>query len=454
MEAVEEELGGVLQTSQEQVAHDRALLFTDQLDLQLKRSIGNDNHRDEKAHVEQVHQVQDKQHASNSKPSSTCEDNNCLHLHDDGATAKLKELDKMHDINSTSIILRGDDLTRSTVDTVARSRPGVPDFDFFRGGLEDDDVDAENDCESLLADVETDDEDDNVAHWYFKIDARAAEAPLEDAGAAPALSFDDKVEVDQVAQVQRSESDNNCSAGCRENFLSGLNKLGEDITVSNARAAQPDEVEEPARDPRDLEADSDSTSVEAPRLNTPPLSFTAQCANGLNWLFYWSLEKMMTGVAPCSVQVVTGFLWLFLYRRHYRADLYKKELRTQLCCLGLHVAGSTTLFALTLLKEVSMEAAKTIFAALGSCTGVALLGAPALYARRAWVERDASLMGSWCSNFAGLLVQVTWALHTLRENLVFMAALCALMASFSLLCLAIRVRLCQLDRRKNALRTA
>eukprot|EP00391_Amoebophrya_sp_Ameob2_P006572 CAMPEP_0178995450 /NCGR_PEP_ID=MMETSP0795-20121207/7834_1 /TAXON_ID=88552 /ORGANISM="Amoebophrya sp., Strain Ameob2" /LENGTH=493 /DNA_ID=CAMNT_0020687759 /DNA_START=12 /DNA_END=1493 /DNA_ORIENTATION=- len=191
------------------------------------------------------------------------------------------------------------------------------------------------------------------------------------------------------------------------------------------------------------------------QLNTPPLPFVAQIANGFTWLYLFCLEKMPTGIVPCCIQILTGVLWLFLYAKHYRPDLYEKQLTLQTCLLLLYVGSISTLFCLadsaheqeehagavennSRVPATSAHTAQVVFTALGTGTLLMLLGAPVMYAKRAWGERDASLMGSWCSNAAGFGVGATWAVHTATEGLVFVAAINVVAASFSLFCLGLR----------------
>ncbi|CAD7940888.1 unnamed protein product [Amoebophrya sp. A120] len=204
-----------------------------------------------------------------------------------------------------------------------------------------------------------------------------------------------------------------------------------------------------------------SCAEEKQKLETPPLQFVAQCANGWTWLCFSILEGMRELTAPCVVQVLTGFLWLFLYCQCYRADLYRRQLRFLLVSLGCYLTllGVFFGFALaeshgyvrgTLLEAKEPErvahertefsrAVQATIGFFGTVTFATLMGSPAVYAYRAYCERNALLMGSWCSNAAGVFVCTIWANHGLSEGILTIAIVNMLSVAFSFVCLLLRL---------------
>eukprot|EP00392_Amoebophrya_sp_AT5.2_P019314 g20093.t1 len=209
-------------------------------------------------------------------------------------------------------------------------------------------------------------------------------------------------------------------------------------------------------------------------LATPPLQFVAQVLNGYTWLLCFLLEGMITGVVPCAVQWLTGVVWLFLYVRVYRRDLYAAQLRLQLRLLAVAVGLLTLLFLLPVLfdgyaileplqnsiengdegrrDEGSNNAntagetdqgsltrtVKTAFAVLTVPTFLLYMGAPARYAHRSYVRRDPIYMGASVTNAAGVLVCGVWTYHGAVSGLPAVALSCGLSTLFSLTCVALR----------------
>ncbi len=82
-------------------------------------------------------------------------------------------------------------------------------------------------------------------------------------------------------------------------------------------------------------------------LETPPLQFLAQCANGWTWTLFMFLDGLRTGIIPCTVQTLAGFLWVYLYRHCYRMDLYEEQLGRQTKILVFYLLVITVIFTIT-----------------------------------------------------------------------------------------------------------
>ncbi|CAD7954293.1 unnamed protein product [Amoebophrya sp. A120] len=208
-------------------------------------------------------------------------------------------------------------------------------------------------------------------------------------------------------------------------------------------------------------------------LETPPLQFLAQCANGWTWTLFMFLDGLRTGIIPCTVQTLAGFLWVYLYRHCYRMDLYEKQFRRQTKILLCYLLLITIIFIITAAidyptvltawvdnetNDDSSDASeedknqdykstvlilevKLVFQLLGMTTFLVYMGSPAFYAYKAFELRKAEYMGSFAQNFFGLFVCSSWAFHLLVtvDNAEFLGAANFAAAVFSAGCLLLRL---------------
>ncbi|CAD7971569.1 unnamed protein product [Amoebophrya sp. A120] len=413
-------------------------------------------------------------------PKNAPAQTNKTDLHAEGSTEVVKNLYLTSETCSmsmkpctASLVISAENLSSAstTGGTAASSRPGVPDVLLEVETDADEEVVPTLDEEDVLpADLSSRDKDPSLTRENEDHVAIAVEPP------------DGNMNVDTA-----QEHDYNAAATTAFVAASQGTKqrqeAGEVVQKSKSTAAAPQPDLKNCKNEGDLDDHLED------QLETPPLQFVAQCANGWTWTSFFLLQGFRTGVPQGCLQISTGFLWLFLYCKYYRRDLYEKELKRLLLFLILYLCFVTLVFLLTVFHDrpdvftclfdgggngeedqggsttssssssdsdlsgsslsakerngeetVMIDEVKILFSTLGVCTFLTMMGAPVRYSYRAWQEKNPLFMGSVSQNCAGLFVCGLWFYHGIQSGpSLYVAGIVNGIASvFSLFCLGLR----------------